>query len=50
MSRLNDAELQAESLNRGVEELYYGEEWPSDLELLMDSQRREEKDERPNQH
>lgn len=30
MSRLSDLELQAEQLNRGVEELYYGEEWPSE--------------------
>lgn len=33
MSRLNDAELQAESLNRGVEEMYYGE-WVDDDDQL----------------
>lgn len=37
--RLNDSELLAEELNRGVEERYYGEEldWPSPEELDHDT-------------
>ena len=38
-----DREVQAEQLSRGAVDPYYGEEWPSDEELMRDSQR--EKDE-----
>lgn len=45
MSRLNDAEIQAEELNRGAEDRYYGEEWPTEEEIMRDAA--EESDERP---
>lgn len=42
MSRLNDAEIQAEELNRGAEDRYYGEPWPTDDELRADAEQDDE--------
>lgn len=37
--RMIDDDANAERLNRGREEMYYGEEWPSEQECLDDEQR-----------
>lgn len=39
MSRLSDTEIQAEELNRGAEDRYYGEPWPTEEEMRNDDER-----------
>lgn len=39
MSRLSDAEIQAELLSRGTDDPYYGEDWPSEEETRDDDER-----------
>ena len=37
--RMLDLEEQAEQLNRGADDLYYGEPWPTEEEMRTDDER-----------